>query len=251
MVVSSNVSNQLTDNFFLNDALVIKILPRIWPNDYFERTPPKRADYPNEASYHAVNHARNEVVEFYHRHLCYHIEACAGVVGMIATMTNMNPTQVADSNTIGNSLRADWSALNVKRACFIFHFSLNNSYLSVFEETFSQKMERKFLVETNTVYSGFAVSNTTGCIAQLGSKTLNSVKWTVERNLKDLPVKFSVRKPKDWTLGEFTGNNKGRLNNQYYVTVVDGQYMVSGWKAPLVDCKKRILTLVMSFLGGP
>ena len=201
--------------------------PRIWPKDYFDKAPPKRLDHPDEASFHAVCDARHEVEQFFRRQICDHIQACARVVGMIAQMTNGNPTVVGDSATMGTSLRNDWTPLNIKRACFVLHFSINNSYLSLFKETFYQQMERKFMTETNTKYSGCPVSSSGGCINGMGSKVMNSIKWTLEKNLDNLPVRFSVRKPKGWTLGEFNGGGKDRANNQFYVTVAHGQYMVS------------------------
>ena len=84
------------------------------------------------------------------------------------------------------------------------------------------------MAETNTKYSGYPDSDSGGCISGVGTKVMNSIKWTLEKNLETLPVRFNVRKPtKGWTLGEFNGGGKDRANNQFYVTVPYGQYMVS------------------------
>ena len=201
---------------------------RVWRNDFFDKSRnPTLADYANVTEYERAILARNETIAYFKTCICNHIQECARVIGMTCEMTNGMPTQVTDGRTIAQSLQDDASILNVQRACFIFHFSVTNSYTSLFGISFYEYHERRFMRATNTVYRGSARHYNSSCVAQMGAKVLNREKFLMQNRLKTEKISFSVTKPDDWPHEVPMCRDGGAYNNVYYISSGGNRYRVS------------------------
>ena len=146
---------------------------------------------------------------------------------MVSYMDNGNPMTIDNHKGVGNSLKKDHKADNLKRACFMLHYSANNAYQSLFSKSLCQYHAEKFMESINVRYAATTgekrAKEKTGCVEQLAIRTFHQQKFMIIQMLKSVHVNVTTRLKK--------GNGQDRaakvchprgLNFVYYHTVGSG-----------------------------
>ena len=79
---------------------------------------------------------------------------------------------------------------NLKRACFMLHYSANNAYQSLFSKSLCQYQAEKFMESINVRYAvgtgEKCAKQKTGCVEQLAIRTFHQQKFMIIQMLQSI-----------------------------------------------------------------
>jgi hypothetical protein len=175
----------------------VQVQHRVWPTNYFKAAAaPKREDYPSDLVFRQVVYDRSRVEELFNNRMEEHVRDAAAVTGMTYLMLNGNRVIAEDTNGIFKSLKGDASLENIKRACFIFHYSTDNPYFQLYHQSMFTYAEEKIMQILKVQYPAHTKQD--GCIAKLGAKSFNTLTSNLKKRAnKQLGITFNLKLPRD------------------------------------------------------
>ena len=155
-------------------------------------------NFPNPVIYNKVVEDRKTIHSWYTEEFQEHIRAAAEVTKLRETTSNGNPVKVTNDQGVCQSLSKDGSEANVKRACFIFHYSPNNAY-KLFPSTslVLLKLEAEFMDRLGVQYEQLEEDRLLkGCVSQFGNKIWNNITTNTKTKIGNKNIKFNQRQKK-------------------------------------------------------
>lgn len=213
------------NNSWYNIGKLMRKKPKqVWSKRYFHHVhEPKPSSFPNPVLYNKVTEDRKTIHDWYTEELQEHIRAAAEVTGMIVITSNGNPVKVTNDQGVCQSLRKDGSEANVKRACFIFHYSPNNAYTIFSTSSLVHKLETEFMDRLGIEYQQIEEERfLKGCVSQFGNKIWNNITTNTKTKVGNKNVKFNQRQQRGSGAANKNGYTSSRgANFKYRIKTIE------------------------------
>lgn len=167
--------------------------------------------------FNAAEADRSQLEGWFTKAMDDHVRDVAAVTGMIETQKNGLRTMVENDRGVTNSILHSMGIEdNLKRACFIFHFSVENPYSFLLNQTWGEYHEKKFMEKLNVEYDSYE-SVGGGFVAKMGDEIFSSMVRRAKGRLTYKKLGLNVRCNKDMVIKKNTGPAVRGNNFKYYL----------------------------------